>query len=137
MEIHEKTCPFCGARSPLGTCCTSACETAHNAFHARAVWWKRIGVATVVVCVLSLLKHTIPQTPRMLIVTVWAVLLCVSQIVLPYSIHVVGCEKKTERRVRTTGVIALLLLGLVLVFMYTLNADTVYRILSWIAGARA
>ena len=137
MEIREKTCPWCGSRSPLGTCCSPACEAAHNAFHARAVWKKRIWIATIAVCVLSLLKNTVPEPLRMLIVTVWAVVLCVSQIVIPYSVHVVGCEKNTERRVRTTGVIALLLLGLVLVFMYTLNADTVYRILSWTAGARA
>ena len=52
MDKNEKTCPYCGARSPLGTPCSAECEENHAKFHARAVWHKRFLYITVAVSLL-------------------------------------------------------------------------------------
>lgn len=136
IEKHEKTCPYCGGRSPLGTPCSPECEAAHKRFHARAPWRRRFIYITIAVCVLSMLRSTVPEPVRTVIVVGWAVWLCLSNILMPHSVNVVGCEKKTERRVRTTGMIALILLCVILIFLYTMKTETVVAILGWIAGLR-
>ncbi len=136
IEKHEKSCPYCGGHSPLGTPCSAECEEHHNKYQARAVWHKRFYMITVGVCVLSLLRNTVPDVLRMGIVIGWAVWLCVSKIVIPHAMRIDGCEKKTERRVRTVGIVALILLCTVLVFLYTLDSKDVFNILTWLANLR-
>ena len=128
MENQKQTCPYCGARSPLGRPCSPECTAAHEAYRARAVWSKRIYYITVAVCAVYLLRSLLPDALRTAIISVWAVFLCVKHIVWPYSFHVVGCEKSTERRVRMTGIIALCLVGALLLFLYTLDAERVTRV---------
>lgn len=136
IEKQEKHCPWCGGHSPLGTPCSAECEEKHRRFLARAPWRRRFVYITVVVCVLSMLRNTVPLTVRTLVVVGWAVWLCLSNILMPHSVHVVGCEKKTEQRVRTAGIAALILLCGVLVFLYTLDSGDILGILTWIDSLR-
>ena len=136
MEHNEKTCPWCGGHSPLGTPCSAECEENHRKFHARAVWYKRFYMITVGVCVLWMLRGSIPFPVRTAIVIGWSVWLCVSKIVMPHTARIVGCEKKTERRVRTVGAVALLLLCAVLIFLYTLDSGDIYGILTRLGNLR-
>ncbi|MBR5871621.1 MAG: hypothetical protein IKZ09_11365 [Clostridia bacterium] len=136
MDKNEKTCPWCGGHSPLGTPCSAECEENHAKFQARAVWHKRFYLITVGVCVLSLLRNTLPGVLRTGIVVIWAAWLCVSKIVMPHAQRIDGCEKKTEQRVRTVGIVALVLLCAILIFLYTLDAKRIYGILSWLANLR-
>jgi predicted nucleic acid-binding Zn ribbon protein len=134
IEKQEKHCPWCGGYSPLGTPCSPECEEHHNKFHARAVWHKRFYLTTIAVCFLWMLRGTIPMPVRAAIAVGWAVWLCIARIVMPYSYRVIGCEKKTEHQSRLVGCVALVLLGAVLLFIYTLDAKDVHGILSWIVG---
>lgn len=134
MDKNEKTCPYCGARSPLGTLCSADCEEHHNKYQARAVWHKRFYMITVAVCVLWMLRGTVPSVVRTAAIIVWAVWLCIARIVMPYSYRVIGCEKKTEHQSRLVGGVALVLLGAVLLFIYTLDAKDIHGILSWMVG---
>jgi predicted nucleic acid-binding Zn ribbon protein len=134
IDKNEKTCPYCGGHSPLGTPCSADCEEHHNKYQARAVWHKRFMLVTIAVCILWMLRGTIPMPVRAAIAIGWAVWLCIARIVLPYSYRVVGCEKKTERESRIIGIFALGVLGAVLLFIYTLDAKDVHGILSWIVG---
>ncbi len=132
LERKEKSCPYCGAHSPLGTPCSAECEEHHEKYHARAVWYQRFYLITVVVCVLWMLRGTIPLSVRAVIAGSWAAWLCIARIIMPYSYRVIGCEKKTERESRIVGIIALVLLGAVLIFIYTLDAKDVHGILAGI-----
>lgn len=85
---------------------------------------------------LSMLRNTVPEIVRTAVVVGWAVWLCVSNILMPYSGYVVGCEKKTERRMRTVGTAALVLLCGVLLILYTLDSDDIFRVLTWIDRLR-
>ena len=134
IEKQQKHCPYCGGHSPLGTPCSPECEEHHNKFHARAVWHKRFYLTTIAVCFLWMLRGTIPMPVRAAIASGWAVWLCIARIVMPYSYRVIGCEKKTEHQSRLVGCVALVLLGAVLLFIYTLDAKDVHGILSWIVG---
>ena len=136
IEKHEKTCPYCGGRSPLGTPCSSECETAHERFRARAPWSRRFVYITVAVCVLSMLRNTVPGIVRGIVVIGWAVWLCLSNILMPYSMKITGCEKKTEQRMRTVGAVALILLCAILIFLYTLDSKAIYGILTWMDNLR-
>ncbi len=135
-EKHEKSCPYCGGRSLLGAPCSPECEENHKKFHARAVWRRRFVYITVAVCVLSMLRNTVPGVIRTVVVIGWAVWLCLSNILMPHSLHIVGCEKKTEQRIRTTGVAALILLCVILTILYTLDSKDVFGILTWIDRLR-
>ena len=134
IEKQQKHCPYCGGRSPLGTPCSADCEEHHKKFHARAVWHKRFYMITVAVCILWMLRGTIPMPVRAAIAIGWAVWLCIARIVMPYSYRVIGCEKKTEHQSRLVGGVALVLLGAVLLFIYTLDAKDIHGILSWMVG---
>ena len=134
MEHREKICPYCGGRSPLGTPCSAECEENHKKYHARAVWKKRFYLITVGVCVLWMLRGTIPFAVRAAIAIVWAAWLCISHIVMPYSVRILGCEKKTERQMRILGIVLFCLLGAVLIFIYTLDAKDIHGILSRMFG---
>lgn len=134
IEKQEKHCPYCGGRSPLGTPCSADCEEHHKKFHARAVWHKRFYMITVAVCVLWMLRGTIPMPVRAAIAIGWAVWLCIARIVMPYSYRVIGCEKKTEHQSRLVGGVALVLLGAVLLFIYSLDAKDIHGILSLVVG---
>ena len=136
IDKQEKTCPYCGGRSPLGTPCSAECEEHHVKFQARAVWHKRFLYITIGICFLWLLRGTIPLMVRGTIVTVWAVCLCLARIFMPYSYRVIGCEKKTERESRIIGITALTILGAVLIFLYALDSKDIFGILTWIANLR-
>ena len=134
IEKQQKHCPYCGGRSPLGTPCSADCEEHHNKFHARAVWHKRFYMITVAVCILWMLRGTVPMPVRAAIAIGWTVWLCIARIVMPYSYRVIGCEKKTEHQSRLVGCVALVLLGAVLLFIYTLDAKDIHGILSLVVG---
>lgn len=136
IDKNEKTCPYCGGHSPLGTPCSAECEENHIKFQARAVWHKRFLYITFGICFLWLLRGTVPLMVRGTVVVVWAAWLCLARIFMPYSYRVLGCEKKTERESRIIGIIALSILGAVLLSLYTLDSRDVYGMLSWIAGLR-
>ena len=136
MDKNEKTCPWCGGRSPLGTPCSAECEENHAKFQARAVWHKRFLYITIGICFLWLLRGTVPLIVRGTVVVVWAVWLCAARIFMPYSHRVHGCEKKTERESRIIGIGALTVLGAVLLLLYTLDSRDIYGILTWIASRR-
>ena len=131
---EEKHCPYCGGHSPLGTPCSPECEEHHQKFHARAVWHKRFYLMTIAVCVLWMLRGTIPFAVRAAIAIVWSAWLCISHIVMPYSVRILGCEKKTERQMRILGIVLLCLLGAVLIFIYTRDTKDIYGVLSWMTG---
>ena len=131
IEKQQKHCPYCGGHSPLGTPCSPECEEHHNKFHARAVWHKRFYLTTIAVCFLWMLRGTIPMPVRAAIAVGWAVWLCIARIVMPYSYRIIGCEKKTEHQSRLVGGVVLILLGAVLLFIYTLDAKDIHGILSW------
>ena len=134
IEKQEKHCPWCGGHSPLGTPCSQECEEHHNKYQARAVWHKRFYLITVAVCVLWMLRGTVPMPVRAAIAIGWAVWLCIARIVMPYSYRIIGCEKKTEHQSRLVGGVALILLGAVLLFIYTLDAKDIHGVLSWLTG---
>lgn len=134
INKQEKQCPYCGGHSPLGTPCSAECEENHKKFHARAVWYKRFLYITVAVCVLWMLRGTVPMPVRAAMAIGWAAWLCVARIIMPYSVQIIGCEKKTERQMRILGIVLLCLLGAVLLFIYTLDAKDIHGILSWMTG---
>lgn len=136
IEKHEKTCPYCGGHSPLGTPCSPECEENHKKFHARAVWYQRFYLITIAVCFLWMLRGTIPLQIRAALAIGWAAWLCLARLVMPHSHRVTGCEKKTERESRIVGGVALVLLGVILLFLYTLDSKDIFHILTWLSALR-
>ncbi len=130
IDRYEKHCPYCDARSPLGTPCSAECEKKHARYRAHEKLWKSNVILTVAVCILYLLLSD-PREGRwtLWLCAGWAVWLCIAQMVFPYSRYVIGGEKKTERRMRTTGLIALVLFGVFYTLLFVIEPAVILDLL--------
>ncbi len=134
IEKNEKHCPYCGGRSPLGTPCSATCEENHARYRKREKLWKINTGGTVVLCFLYLLWERRVPGLMTAVAALWVIYLCVASIVFPYSVRISACEKKTERRMRTVGIVALCVFGVLcglLLLLGTLGFAEV--LLRWLA----
>ncbi len=130
IERNEKHCPYCDARSPLGTPCTSDCEKKHARYQTHEKIWRVNVCLTVVVCFLYLLLSDFRDGDfSTWICAVWGGWLCATKMLFPYSRYVIGGEKKAERRSRMTGLIALVLFGLFYTLLFVMEP---VLILDWL-----